>query len=54
MGNPIASTVATPGQVGNDRKRAIIAYLFEGEVVSIIGVFYGGQDYEAALGSEDE
>ncbi|WP_341867212.1 hypothetical protein [Caballeronia arationis] len=44
-----------PGlRVTHYRKRAIIAYLFEGEVVSIIGVFYGGQDYEAALGSEDE
>ncbi|WP_244808622.1 MULTISPECIES: type II toxin-antitoxin system RelE/ParE family toxin [Caballeronia] len=36
------------------RKRSIIAYTVETDVVSIIGVFYGGQDYEAALTSDDE
>jgi toxin ParE1/3/4 len=39
-----------PGlRVTNYRKRAAIAFSVDGEQVSIIGVFYGGQDYEAAL-----
>ncbi|BCQ28774.1 type II toxin-antitoxin system RelE/ParE family toxin (plasmid) [Caballeronia sp. NK8] len=39
-----------PGlRVTHFRKRAIIAYTLDPEVVSIVGVFYGGQDYEAAL-----
>ncbi|MGB8840513.1 MAG: type II toxin-antitoxin system RelE/ParE family toxin [Aliidongia sp.] len=39
-----------PGlRVMNYRKRAVIAFTVEVERVSIIGVFYGGQDYEAAL-----
>jgi len=36
------------------RGRAIIAYTLETEVVSIVGVFYGGQNYEAALAPDDE
>lgn len=36
------------------RERAIIAYLLETEVVSIVGVFYGGQDYEAVVAANDE
>ncbi|VXC91469.1 Plasmid stabilization system protein (fragment) [Burkholderia sp. 8Y] len=44
-----------PGlQVTHFRKRAIIAYMLEPEGVSIVGVFYGGQDYEAALASDDD
>ncbi|WP_430231577.1 type II toxin-antitoxin system RelE/ParE family toxin [Paraburkholderia tropica] len=31
------------------RKRAIIAYLVDSATVSIVGVYYGGQDYESAL-----
>jgi hypothetical protein len=27
--------------------------LLDDETVSIVGVFYGGQDYETALGSEE-
>lgn len=39
-----------PGlRVTHFRKRAIIAYTLDSERVSIVGVFYGGQDYEAAL-----
>jgi toxin ParE1/3/4 len=34
--------------------RAIIAFAVEAEQVSIIGVFYGGQDYEGALRSESD
>jgi toxin ParE1/3/4 len=36
------------------RKRAIIAYTAETEVVSIVGVFFGGQTYGAALAPDDE
>jgi plasmid stabilization system protein ParE len=43
-----------PGlRITHFRKRAIIAYLLDDETVSILGVFYGGQDYETVLGSED-
>jgi len=31
------------------RKRAVIAFAVDAEQVSIIGVFYGGQDYETIL-----
>lgn len=39
-----------PGlRVTNHRKRAVIVYAVEAGLVSIVGVFYGGQDYETAL-----
>lgn len=39
-----------PGlRVTNYKKRVVIAYTFEDELVSIIGIFYGGQNYEASL-----
>lgn len=39
-----------PGlRVTNYKKRAVIAFDVAAERVSIIGVFYGGQDYETAL-----
>jgi plasmid stabilization system protein ParE len=39
-----------PGlRITNYRKRAVIAFSVDAEQVSIIGVFYGGQDYEAIL-----
>lgn len=34
--------------------RAIIAFAVEAEQVSILGVFYGGQDYEGALRSDSD
>jgi toxin ParE1/3/4 len=44
-----------PGlRITHFRKRVIIAYALDDVVVSIVGVFYGGQDYETALGSEEE
>ena len=44
-----------PGlRITHFRKRAIIAYTLETEVASIVGVFYGGRDYEAALAPDDE
>lgn len=42
-----------PGlRITNYRKRAVIAFEVEGGVVSIIGVFYGGRDYERVLQDE--
>jgi hypothetical protein len=41
-------------KVTHFRKRAIIAYTLEIDVVSIGGVFYGGQAYEAALAPDDD
>jgi plasmid stabilization system protein ParE len=35
------------------RKRTVIAFDVEGGVVSILGVFYGGQDHETRLGDTD-
>lgn len=42
-----------PGlRITNYKKRAVIAFDVDAELVSIIGVFYGGQDYETDLQSE--
>ncbi|MCR4304556.1 MAG: type II toxin-antitoxin system RelE/ParE family toxin [Gallionella sp.] len=42
-----------PGlRITNYKKRAIIAFDVDAKLVSIIGVFYGGQDYETDLQSE--
>jgi len=39
-----------PGlRITNYKKRAVIAFAVDDDVVSIIGVYYGGQDYETAL-----
>ena len=36
-----------PGfRITNYKKRTVIAFAVESELVAIIGVFYGGQDYE--------
>ena len=35
--------------ITNYRKRAVIAFDVTGDLVSIIGVFCGGQDYETIL-----
>jgi plasmid stabilization system protein ParE len=41
-----------PGlRITNYKRRAVIAFAVEGQQVSILGVFYGGQDYETALQS---
>ena len=34
------------------RKRVVIAFVVVSGVVSILGVFYGGQDYETILQDE--
>lgn len=42
-----------PGlRITNYKKRAVIAFDVGQEFVSIIGVFYGGQDYETVLQSD--
>jgi toxin ParE1/3/4 len=35
------------------RRRVTIAFTVDENIVTIIGVFYGGQDFEAALKPED-
>jgi plasmid stabilization system protein ParE len=39
-------------RITNYKKRAVIAFAVDTKLVSIIGVFYGGQDYETALQSD--
>lgn len=44
-----------PGlRITNFKKRAVIAYAVGKGRVSIIGIFYGGQDYEAAMQDDTE
>ena len=43
-----------PGlRVTNYRGRAVIAFDVSAELISVIGVFYGGQDYASLLRSDD-
>ena len=43
-----------PGlRITNYKKRAVIAFAVDAELVSIIGIFYGGQDYETILRDDD-
>lgn len=39
-------------RVANYKKRAVIAFAVDAELVSIVGVFYGGQDYETILSDD--
>ena len=44
-----------PGlRITNYKKRAIIAFDVDAAIVSIIGVFYGGQDYETVLQADSD
>ena len=44
-----------PGlRITNDKGRTVIAFAIDAQQVSIIGAFYGGQDYETALLDEIE
>lgn len=44
-----------PGlRVTNYKKRSVIAFEVDTDRVSIIGVFYGGQDYEALLRPDED
>jgi toxin ParE1/3/4 len=36
------------------RKRATIAFDIDGETITILGIFYGGQDFESDMSAEDE
>jgi toxin ParE1/3/4 len=36
-------------RITNYKKRAVIAFVVDADVVAIVGVYYGGQDYESAL-----
>ena len=36
-------------RITNYKGRTVIAFAVDADQVSIIGVFYGGQDYETAL-----
>lgn len=40
-------------RITNYKKRTVIAFVVEPEQVSILGIFYGGQDYEAILLDEN-
>jgi plasmid stabilization system protein ParE len=42
-----------PGlRITNYRKRAVIAFVVDGNQVAILGIFYGGRDYQAILGDQ--
>ncbi|HEY4072506.1 MAG TPA: type II toxin-antitoxin system RelE/ParE family toxin [Herbaspirillum sp.] len=42
-----------PGlRITNYKTRTVIAFAVDSDLVSIIGVFYGGQDYETVLQSD--
>ena len=44
-----------PGlRITNYKKRAVIAFDVDAQQVSILGVFYGGQDYETILQDDSE
>ncbi|MCF7977706.1 MAG: type II toxin-antitoxin system RelE/ParE family toxin [Chromatiaceae bacterium] len=44
-----------PGlRVTNYKKRAVIAFAVDNDIIAILGVFYGGQDYETALFEDPE
>ena len=45
-------TFALALRITNYKKRSVIAFAVDAEQVSIIGVFYCGQDYETALESD--
>ena len=53
---PLRGTIrddVRPGlRVTNYKKRAVIAFAVEKDIVYIVVVFYGGQDYESRLSEE--
>lgn len=36
------------------KKRAVIAFAVDAECVSILGIFYGGRDYESLLADDSD
>ena len=53
---PLRGTMRDDVRLGlrttNYKKRVVIAYAVDNDLVSIIGIFYGGQDYETILQDE--
>ena len=44
-----------PGlRITNYKKRAVIAFEVSADTVSVIGIFYGGQDYESSLQDDSD
>ena len=44
-----------PGlRITNYKKRTVIAFAVDTDVVSIVGIFYGGQDYQTILSVWDD
>lgn len=44
-----------PGlRITHYRKRAVIAFAVDAEQVSILGIYYGGRDYESLLRAESD
>ncbi len=44
-----------PGvRITSYRKRVVVAFEIDADRVNIIGIFYGGQDYETVLQEDDE
>ena len=44
-----------PGlRITNFKKRTVIAFVIHDDIVSILGIFYGGQDYETNLQQDDD
>jgi plasmid stabilization system protein ParE len=46
--------IRTGLRITNYKKRAVIAFAIDEQCVSILGVFYGGQDYETILQDDPE
>lgn len=36
------------------RRRVVIAFVVQGEVVVVVGIFYGGRDYETVLAEPED
>jgi plasmid stabilization system protein ParE len=46
--------IRTGLRITNYKKRAVIAFAVDEQYVSILGVFYGGQDFETILQDDPE
>jgi toxin ParE1/3/4 len=50
---PLRDDIRPGLRITNFRKRTVIAFHVEANQVAILGIFYGGQDFESALQLED-
>jgi len=41
-------------RITNYRKRVVIAFIVENNAVVILGIFYGGKNYEPAFALQDD